>query len=71
MVDIKEVNRLLLGEKPVLRLTGQDGNAFAILGKARRVARKNNMNWEKIQSEAISGDYDHLLQTMCKYFDVE
>ena len=56
--------------KPVLQLTGEDGNAFCILGKAARVARKNNMPWETILSEATQGDYDHLLGVMMKYFDV-
>ncbi len=58
-------------EKPTLEITGHDGNAFVILGKARRVAKENNMDWETIQKEAMSGDYDHLLQTMMKYFEVE
>jgi hypothetical protein len=58
-------------EKPKLVLIGEDGNAFAILGKARRVALKNKMDWNEIQSEATSGDYNHLLATMTKYFSVE
>lgn len=58
-------------EKPKLELVGQDGNAFAILGKARRVAIENNLDWEKISKEATSGDYDNLLRVMMDYFDVE
>ncbi len=57
--------------KPVLKVIGGDGNAFAILGAARRVALKNKMDWEAIQKEAMSGDYNHLLCTMMKYFDVK
>jgi len=58
--------------KPKLQLAGQDGNAFLILGKAKRVAKENKMeNWKEIQTEAMSGDYDHLLQTLMKHFDVE
>jgi hypothetical protein len=57
--------------KPALKLLGTDGNAFSILAKARRVALANNMDWEAIQKEASDGDYDHLLQTMMKYFEVE
>jgi len=57
--------------KPILKLVGQDGNAFAILGLARKVALANNLDWETIRTEATSGDYDHLLQTMMKYFEVE
>lgn len=56
--------------KPMLELGGQDGNAFYILAKAQRVAKSNNMDWAKIEAEAKSGDYDHLLQTMMKYFEV-
>jgi hypothetical protein len=60
-----------MSTKPTLKLVGTDGNAFALLGKARTVAKSNNMDWEKIQREAMSGDYDHLLTTLMKYFDVE
>jgi hypothetical protein len=31
-------------EKPVLKILGTDGNAFALLGKARRVAMQNKMD---------------------------
>lgn len=57
--------------KPVLVLVGEDGNAFAILARARRVAVRNGLDWEAILKEATSGDYDHLLATMFKYFEVE
>ena len=57
--------------KPILKIVGNDGNAFTILGVASRVARENKMDWKTIQAEAMAGDYDHLLQTMMKYFEVE
>jgi hypothetical protein len=57
--------------KPRLKIIGRDGNAFAILGAARAVARKNKMDWNMIHAEATSGDYNKLLATMCKYFEVE
>tara|TARA_Y100000296_G_C5142800_1_gene242057 strand:+ start:133 stop:309 length:177 start_codon:yes stop_codon:yes gene_type:complete len=57
--------------KPKLKLIGKDENAFSILGKARRVALKNNMDWEMIKTEATSGDYHNLLRTMMEYFEVE
>jgi hypothetical protein len=56
-----------------IQLTGADGNAFAILGACSKEARKNGIEREKINEfmeEAKSGDYDHLLQTCHKYFDV-
>jgi hypothetical protein len=57
--------------KPILKIIGEDGNAFYILGKAMRVAKAHHMDWEAIKTEATAGNYDHLLATMMKYFDVE
>jgi len=65
------MEQIIEKEKPKLVLLGEDGNAFNVLGKAKRVAQKNDMDWDKISKEAMDGDYDHLLQTMMKYFDVE
>lgn len=59
--------------KPELQLTGFDGNAFYILGKAQKVAKKAGWDKEKIDKflkEAKSKNYDHLLATCIKYFDV-
>jgi hypothetical protein len=58
--------------KPKLKLTGEDGNAYFILGRAQGVARKANWTKEQIDAfmkEAKSSDYDHLLQTCMEYFD--
>lgn len=57
--------------KPTLKILGTDGNAFAILGKAQRVAKEHGLDWDKIRTEATSGDYDKLLQTMMEHFEVE
>ena len=60
--------------KPKLKLIGADGNAFNLLGLARRDAKRAGWPQAKIDEffqEATSGDYDHLLQTCMKYFDVE
>jgi hypothetical protein len=59
--------------KPELELVGQNGNAYVILGLARRAAKKDGWDPDRIKvfiDEATSGDYDHLLQTCMKYFDV-
>jgi len=58
-------------EKPKLKLLGENGNIFSILGAAKRVAQKNDMDWKKIEEEATSGDYNNALQVMMKYFEVE
>ena len=59
--------------KPELKLIGEDGNAFFILGKAVREAKRAGWDKEKIekfQKEATSGDYNKVLTTCTKYFDV-
>ena len=61
-------------DKPKLKLVGADGNAFNILGLARRAALKAGWSKEKLDAflrECMGGNYDHLLQTCMKYFDVE
>lgn len=59
--------------KPELKLVGEDGNVFFILGKAVREAKRAGWSIEKIEKfkkEAMSGDYDHALQTCMDYFEV-
>lgn len=61
-------------DKPKLQLVGQDGNCFNLLGLAKKAAREADWpgeKWLAFFEEAISGDYDHLLQTCMEYFDVE
>jgi hypothetical protein len=61
-------------DKPNLKLVGEDGNAFSILGRARKALRKAGATKEQIDQvseEATSGDYNHLLRTMMDYFEVD
>jgi hypothetical protein len=60
--------------KPIVKLIGQDGNAFAILAATKNSMKKAGWSREEIDEffeEATSGDYDHLLQTVMKYCEVE
>jgi len=60
-------------KKPKLHLVGKDGNVFAILGLATLVARQAGWTIKQLkefQTEAMSGNYDHALQTCMKYFEV-
>ena len=53
-------------------LTQVDGNAFSILGACRRAARSGGVPSAQIEQfveEAMSGEYDHLLQTCFRWFD--
>lgn len=50
-----------------VKLVGEDGNAFAILGRVAREMRKAGISNEDISAfhkEATSGDYNHLLKTV-------
>ena len=49
-------------------LTGPDGNAFALLGQAKKYARQLDMDFNLIQKEMTSGDYEDLVNTFEKYF---
>ncbi len=57
-----------------VKLVGEDGNAFAILGRVRQALRDAGVPKEeedKFIQEAKSGDYDQLLCTCMKWVDVE
>lgn len=49
-------------------LTGPDGNAFVLLGQAKKYARQLDMDFSEIQKEMTSGDYENLINTFEKYF---
>jgi len=59
--------------KPTVRLSGTDGNAFAIMSKVTWALKRAGMEKEaeEFSKEARKGDYDHLLQTVMKYVEVE
>jgi len=60
--------------KPKIKLVGQDGNAFSILGRCQGAARRAGWDKDRISqfmSEATSGDYAHLLKTVVEHFDDE
>jgi len=54
-------------KKVKLNLVGLDGNAFSLMGAFQKQARRENWTKEEIDTvinECMSGDYDHLLQTL-------
>ena len=57
-----------------VKLLGEDGNAFYILGKVSKALREAGYSEGFIgayQQEAKAGDYDHLLMVAMQYVDVE
>lgn len=56
-----------------VELVGHDGNAYFIIGRVIRAMQKTRIPQEEIdkfREEAMSGNYDHLLQTCMKWVDV-
>lgn len=59
--------------KPRVRLVGQNGNAFLIIGLCSRAWRKAGLpaeRWKEIMKEMTSGDYDNLLRVAMTHFEV-
>lgn len=52
----------------IIDLTGPNGNAFALLGYAKNLAKQLDLNYDIIRTEMISSDYENLIQVFDKYF---
>jgi len=46
----------------VIDLTGPDGNAFALMGLAKKLAKRLGLDSEIIINDMKSGDYENLLE---------
>jgi hypothetical protein len=59
--------------RPEVKLVGNDGNAFFVLGACRQAAMRagwSQEQWEQVRNQMTSGDYDHLLGVAMEHFDV-
>ena len=57
--------------RPVIDLTGPDGNAFALMGYAKQWAKQCDYTEEHIDAmleDMMSGDYEHLLDVIDQQF---
>ena len=45
----------------IIDLTGPDGNAYALMGYAKKFAKQLDLDGEEIISNMMSGDYENLL----------
>ena len=57
-----------------VKLVGENGNAFAVLGQVKKALKQAGVSADDVQAflnEAMSGDYDHLLQVVMQTVDVE
>jgi hypothetical protein len=49
-------------------LAGPQGNAFALLGLATKLAAQLGLDGEAVQTELQAGDYEHLVATFDRHF---
>lgn len=57
-----------------VQLTGQDGNAFAIMAKVSGALRKESVPESEVEeylAESMEGDYDNLLRTAMSWVNVQ
>jgi len=54
---------------PTINIDGPEGNAFILMGYAKRYANQMGKDADVILSEMQSGDYINLLKTFHKYFN--
>ena len=52
----------------VIDLTGPEGNAFVLLGYAKKLANQLDLNYDIIRTEMTSSDYENLIQVFDEYF---
>ena len=55
-----------------VKLVGEDGNAFAILGRTTRAMREFGVPSDVVDEyvkQATAGDYDNLLRVTCAWVD--
>jgi len=52
----------------IIDLTGPEGNAFFLLGMARKLAKQLAIPHQPIEDDMMSGDYEHLIQVFDKHF---
>ncbi len=55
-------------QKKRIFLGGPEGNAYVLLGYAKDFSRQLGLDFDKIQKEMTSSDYDNLIQVFDKYF---
>ena len=63
----------VLHPEVMVQLSGEDGNAFFIIGRIRQALRRAGVSPEEVQKftdEAMASDYNHVLQTAMRWVDV-
>ena len=57
-----------IAKNVVIDLTGPEGNAYCLMGYAKKFARQLDLDGDEIIEEMKSGNYENLVATFDKYF---
>lgn len=76
MLDKQDIDAKVQPRHPevTVQLSGQDGNAFTIMGRVAAAMRRAGVSPVEIDAyyaEAMAGDYDNLLQVTMRWVDWE
>lgn len=55
-------------QKRVVDLDGPDGNAFFLMGLARRICKEMGADPDPVIADMTNSDYEHLIDTFDRYF---
>jgi hypothetical protein len=69
-----EIRAMADRKKPYVKLSGLDGNAFSIMGRARSAMREcgwTNAEIGEATDDMMAGDYNALLRAVCKYCEAD
>jgi len=58
----------------MVRLIGEDGNAFTIIGKVAKALKRAGISNDEVaqyRTRAMGGDYDNLLRVTMEWVNVE
>lgn len=55
-------------DKIVIDISGPDGNAYCLLGYARRFSKDLGKDYDKIRKDMTSSGYEHLLKVFDREF---
>ena len=79
-VYVEDVEQDHSSKKPQVRLSGTDGNVFALMGECNKAMRRYQREVDPVYNaagmaremsdEIQQGDYDNALQVMMDYCDV-
>ncbi len=56
-----------------VKLVGTDGNAYAIMGNVQKALKRAGVSQDEISlylKESMSGDYDNVIATACRWVSV-